>query len=342
MARMTGRQPTSLAAARHVLGAALGAVAGGGSRCACCGASPYDFGRPTAEVLGPAFVDFDLLLDPDAPSTCEGCARMLGGRPGATPPPLRLGHFAVVDGALILPDGEQIVGWLRAPPAGLAVLGWTATRQRHASLRAGICSPPDELLIGTESCLLPWWPAEHVQLLDAVSLLRRHARQADILSGEYPPHVVAALGSRWEPAEAVVLRHRQTTRLEMVVALVRRPDLADEESDPMLGAPQRPAARLLLLLAQSSEARRDDPIRFWTDLLPRRLAASASRPTLLLAAGDLLRRLSCLPTSVEAVEAVREIEALSDLEAAQILRDWRERPALVLALTRIIRDEEAA
>ena len=318
---------------RHALGLALGAAPDvDGSCCACCGTSPFAVGRPTAEVCGPAFTDYDLLADASAPEVCDGCARMLGGRPSREAPPLRMGHFVVLDGALLRLDGETLVELLRTMPAGVAAVGWTATRQKHASLRAGPCSSV-AWEIGAETGTILWLP-EHVALLDAVSVLRAHVFREHILAGQYPPHVVLGLGAAFGPAEESIAPHRHTLRLEMVVSIVCRPELIPENEPMPIATEQRAAAELLLDLVEYAPERRRDPIAFWSTLLPRRLAAAASRSSLLDAAGDLMQRLS-----ISSPEAVISIEAMTVAEASTILRAWRDQPMLVLAVARLIRQE---
>lgn len=331
--------PGSLSLARHAIGRAKGAIADGqGSACASCGDSPFGEGRPTSDVCGPNFTDYDLLLDASLPMVCDGCARMLGGKPSKTDPPLRMAHFAVFSTGIVYPDGAQLAEILRDPPDDLAAIAWTASRQKHASLRAGLCGD-GVLYVGTEGETVEWVPERDRDLLDAVSALRAHARREQVLAGDYPPHVIVALGDSWEPNEAIVTRHRPSTRLDMVCAIVRRPEVIPETNAMPIAEPQRRAAELLLLIASSSRDRDQDPIRFWGETLPRRLAAASSRPDLLTAVGRLMADTHVQATFPGAVEAVGTVEAMEPGEAAEILNIWRAQGPIVLALTRIIRDE---
>ena len=321
----------------HILAAARGVHHGAGCTCVVCGHSPYDVGRPAGEILGPSFTDYDLLVAPDASDACAGCASVLGGKPGSVPMPLRMGHFAVVDGELLRPDGAQLLALLVDPPAGLQVIAWTAQRKRHASLRCGPCAD-GLLMVGTEQGAIAWDVAEGRVLVDAVAALRRHARIEHVLSGHYPPHAILALGAAWGPAEAVVARYRPSLILDMVSALVRRPDTTTTEEAPVpISEIHRRAGSLLLDIGHASAARDADAISFWSTLFPRRVAAAADRPTLIRAVGWLAESIGCNPSRL--TEVVVEIEAMTEAEAADILTIWREQTQLSVAFARQISRE---
>lgn len=323
---------------RHLIGHALGAAPSEGSVCAVCGVSPYAVGRPAKDVFGPAFTDYDLLWG-EGEDVCEGCAAMLGGKPSRENPPLRMGHFAVIGGALERPDGERMVEILRDPPDDLQALGWTSSRQRHASLRAGSCGG-GVLQIGTEQETITWDVSRDVALLDAVSTLRRHAHREHILTGQYPPHVIASLGAAWEPAEGVVATYRPSLSLDMAVHLVRRPPQQEEDPVPMMES-QRIAARLLLHLTVGSKEREADPIRYWSSLLPRRLAAAVGRHrTLADIAARLIEDTLVEPLHYATQAGVAMIEDLSPEQATEIVDHWRAQPRLIIALVRALKEED--
>ncbi len=73
----------------HLIATALGVRAVGPSSCSLCGESPF----PRGGSLGANFADYDLLAIPVSRDTCAGCERILGGRPGDEPPPLRTTSF---------------------------------------------------------------------------------------------------------------------------------------------------------------------------------------------------------------------------------------------------------
>lgn len=330
--------------ALHTLAAARGVTPGAGCDCVVCGASPYDVGRPAGGLLGPGFTDFDALRSPHSEHACEGCCSILGGKPGSVPMPLRMGHFAVVDGELLRPSGEELLALLVDPPAGLTVIAWTATRKRHASLRCGPCAD-GLLMVGAEQGTIAWDVAEGRALVHAATTLRQHARTEHVATGQYPPHVILALGAAWEPAEAVVARYRPSLTLDMVVALVRRPDTltTTEEASVPISEIHRRAGSLLLAIGRASADRDADAIAFWATLFPRRVAAAADRPTLIRAVGWLTQAVRCNPSQL--VEVVAEVESMTGAEADEILSVWREQTLLSIAFARQIsrdRYEESA
>ena len=335
---MTDRHPVTMTHHMHILAAARGIIAGSGCVCVVCGDSPYDAGRPAGELLGPNFTDYDLLMAPSSSEACAGCASVLGGKPGSVPMPLRMGHFAVVDGVLLRPDGAQLLALLVDPPAGLQVIAWTAQRKRHASLRCGPCAD-GLLMVGAEQGTIAWDVAGGRLLVDAVAALRRHARIEHVLSGKYPPHAILALGAAWGPAEATVARYRPSLALDMVVALVRRPDTTatTEEAPVPISEIHRRAGSLLLDIGHASAARDADAIGFWSTLFPRRVAAAADRPTLIRAVGWLAESIGCNPSQL--TDVIVAIEAMTEAEATDILTIWREQTQLSVAFARQISRE---
>lgn len=324
---------------RQIIGGALGAVSvPGGSLCAVCGDSPFREGRSTKSVCGPAFVDYDL-LQAAAPSVCEGCALMLGGKPSRENPPLRMGHFAVSGGKMERPDGERFVELLRDPPVDIQAMGWAISRQKHASLRCGPCSPGN-LQIGCDHAAIEWIPGRDRPLLDAVSFLRRSATQAAIIEGAYAPHVITTLGpAEWLAAETVVRRYRPGLALEMVVALVRRPLLTPQEVNVAVPDEYRFAAEILYPLTQQSSNRRDDPIRFWSELLPRRLAAAASSSTVAEWLAYMLGAIHVEAFRPEVVEVLAQVDSLDGAAENRIMSVLRRDHRLVITYVRLIGQE---
>lgn len=326
----------------HAIGRALGAREDGvGSWCAVCGASPFPVGRPAASVFGPNFVDWGLLERAHEDNVCEGCAKALGGKPSRANPPLRMSHFVVVGGVLDRVDGAGLLACLRRPPSEVEAVGWAVSRQKHVSLRCGPCTP-DLLRVGCDHGTITWRPARDVALLDAVETLRSHARQDDILTGHYPPHVIQKIGlSRWRTAEAVVSTRRPSLHLDLAVALVRRPEI-DQTEEVMSEIPEsmRAAAELLHPLCMASAARDEDAINFWHALLPRRLASAASSASLTEWLGYLVEALSVTASRPEVVEVVRRLDEMGPEEAAEILSILRRDHRLVITVTRLVGEKQ--
>lgn len=263
---------------------------------------------------------------------------MLGGKPNRENPPLRMGHFAVRGGVLERPDAERLLGLLRAPPPDIEAIGWTRTRQKHASLHAGECSS-SRLVVGTESGPLVWRPSVDGRLLDAVSTLRRAARIDDIASGDYPPHVITRLGALWQPAESVVALYRPSLHLDLALHLVRRPT-TDMEIPPMPHMPvHQTAAEILLRLSDGSSYRRSDPITYWSSLLIRRMAAATEQETLQGAVGILMEKLRMDPINSSVREAMVTVRSMPDEDADEVLAVLRTYPRQVVAICRILKDE---
>lgn len=323
------------------IGRALGAVEDrGGSWCAVCGVSPFPSARPAAKVFGPNFVDFDLLAMAHAEDVCAGCAKALGGKPSRSNPPLRMGHFVVAGGVLDRADGAGLLACLRSPPADVEAVGWAISRQKHASLRCGPCTP-DLMQIGCDHGTIDWRAARDVALLDAVEALRSHARQDDILTGDYPPHVIQKIGlSAWQAAEAVVSARRPSLHLDLAVALVRRPDI-DRTEEVMSEIPEsmRAAAELLDPLCMASAERDADAINFWHALLPRRLASAASSATLAEWLGYMVEALRVTVSRGEVVDVARRLDEMEPEEAASILSTLRRDHRLVITVTRMVGEE---
>jgi hypothetical protein len=324
----------TLRSERHYIGATYRPEPGP-SRCIVCGDSPFAEGRPVSDLFGSSFTDFGLMQG-DGEVACQGCSAMLGGRPGGTPMPLRLGHFAVLGEDLARPTSVQLWALLYDPPEDLHAIGWTATRQRHASLRCGPCSP-GLLMVGSEQGTIPWDVEQCRPLLDAVHALRAQASQDVILTGQYPPHVIATLGPLWEPNEEVVRRWRPSMQLQMAVAVTPRPEPKETEPMPMTESQTR-AARIVADLASASAARKANALDFWGGLLARRLTVSASRQDLVQAVGDLMQRIQVSPLLVS--DTVDALRWMPEDEAAATLREMRDRPLLIVALARQMAKED--
>lgn len=288
-------------AVRRAVGAVLGGQAGA-CDCQVCGPkSPF---AASSATLGPGFVDYDL-VDASQTAICDGCRRLLAGKPGSDPPPLRTHHWAVVSDELSRLDAAQLVELLRAPPVGVQAVAWAKSRQKHAVLRCGTCSPM-LLRIGSDDGTIEWRPATDAALLDAISELRRGATRDQILAGDYPPHVLERLGAAWSDAEAVVARYRPSLQLDMAAALVPRPEItATTEVPPMLLPDEVQAlSHLLYALTRHSAWRQRDAIRFWSELLPRRLEAASTSASLAEWVSYLLGALDVAASHPEVVEAI--------------------------------------
>jgi hypothetical protein len=147
---------------------------------------------------------------------------------------------------------------------------------------------------------------------------------------------------RWQQAEAVVARHRPSLHLDMAVALVRRPELTQENIMGEIPPAMRAAAELLHPLTQASAHRDDDAIAFWHHLLPRRLASAASSQTLAEWLSYMVEALSVTTAREPVMAVVRRLEGMSESEARSILDTLRRDHRLVITVTRLVAEEQRA
>ena len=315
----------------HLAAECRGVSPGDSSRCAVCGPSPFGAARPASDVFGPNFTDYELIADPSAPQVCAGCVSLLSGRPGDDPPPLRTMHALLVEGAApVYPGTRAIAGILRSPPERPFVLTWTATRQRHAILRAGLSSAA-EVLVGTERGTAAYRPAEHEQVLDAVEAMRAVFTPDEIVSGDYPPTKLAGALELYQRCEPSIAPHRGAILLEMIAAVAIKPEQAHQEAHVQALDADDDAAWLLADLAEASDLRRADGLGFWRATLQRRLEAVKHRPLLELVS-KLAERLQCQATSPAMMRVHQRLVVLSDAEAEQLRRAFAHHATIVVAL----------
>lgn len=320
---------------RYWIGIALGAEeAPKGSLCAVCGPSRFASKRPAAEVFSSGFVDYDLCVSPSADWVCDGCARMLGGRPGDDPPPLKAAHFVVVDGQLIKPSGAELLPYVVDPPGGIQAIAWTGSRKKHASLRCGPCSTY-RVEVGTEDGTAAVDVAEAKAVSAVIEKIRMYATQEEVLSGNYAPQTAINLGMDLYDLDARITHLRGGPVLSLLVALVRRPEAPERREAVQLTDVQIVAGRIVLVLGNGAPKR--DPIEFWKSLVPRRVAVAANRATLWDAMQWLSEKLGTSPyAAAEAIEIVSEVD---DKTSAEVLKLMREAPAFVVGVARHLAKE---
>ena len=316
----------------HIVAASRGVSAGVGCLCAVCGISPFNIERTASDVLGPNFSDYDCIADPGHESVCAACVSCLSGRPGDDPPPLRTMHvLSIVGEPARYPATKELSEILRTPPDQPFVLVWAASRKRHAVLRAGM-STADRMVIGADEGSVVF-ERQHVLLLDAVESLRPWHNSDEIESGQYQATRIASMSAdRWAAAEAVVAPHRGTTLLSLVCAVARRSDPTPPTEVPVYDEIDERAAQLLRQLADASDLRRSDGVRFWSGgLFTRRLRLCASASLRDTVAG-LMRHLQCAPTHTAITEMHIDLDRATAAETSQIASALRSRPELLVAL----------
>ena len=338
----------SRSAARHAIAAALGVVRDGvGSDCACCGVSPYPSAGPVGKTLGVGFSDWAVLDAPAAPTLCVGCQRIMAGRPGDDPPPLRTRTFAIVDGALLLPDFGQMWAWVVEPPLALTVVSWAVSGQRHHALYAEE-SRPALWLIGSDTGLVRYRPASDRALVDAVLGLRAGDAKGrawftrtEILSGHYRSAAIASRSAlRWQALEAVVAPRRGDPLVAFLVG--HAPVTPDgEDEDPMIDPVDDAAARLLGAVARGSALRVADGKAFWGGLFLRRIQRHAGRP-LAEFVSRLAADVDAAPLNEGVQRAVALVASYTTDQGAAVMDAIRRRTTLVTALAYQHRQEEVA
>jgi hypothetical protein len=322
----------------HLIAAALGIARGSGCACALCGRSPFGSAGSRSGVLGPGFVDVALLADPSARDVCLGCQRVLAGRPGDDPPPLRTRSIVLSAGELAL--GRASILWPAisdpATVAAPAVLSWAIGGKVHHALRAGV-SGPERLLVGSDRGTIEIVPGRDAPLVEAVrSLLRSPTgarpvlARASVVSGHYHPAATEQFGAaEWHEIERVVARWRPGLLLELVVAACPLTVPMEHQEVPVIDPHDQAAADLLYLVVRRCALRSRDGVAFWGGALRHRIERARTLPL-----HDMLARLmdSLGTTTLGTTELVAALVSMTDEQRARIERALRERTSLIVAL----------
>jgi hypothetical protein len=330
--------PSPRSAARHALAAAMGVARGAGCRCFVCGASPYDSAGKWRKVLGAGFSDWDCCVDREAEDVCAGCLRLLSGRPGDDPPPLRTLTVAVIGGRLVTPAWADVWSLLIAPPDDLQVLSWAVSRQKHHVLYAEPCTPA-VLRIGSDAGTIDVRPQRDAPLCTAVLALRAGDDKGrawfsrdEILSGHYSTTKIAARSAAaWAEAEAVIAPRRGDPALQIIVAHAPVTISPTTTESPMIDPTDERAIELLLALCQSSETRTKDGLTFWQALLPRRVQRHSGRGIEAFCA-YMMADLAVPPSSPGGIAVAQYAASITHDDAVAVMRRMRERPSLLIAL----------
>jgi hypothetical protein len=321
--------------ARHLLARAFGVESNGATYCALCGDAPYASAGSTARVLGDGFADQGALEDPQAADVCVGCQRLLAGRPGDDPPPLRTYSFAVIgDRFVALADRAALWSLLVQPPADLQLLSWTRTRKRHHWLWAEPADA-DGLVIGSDQGPIRYCWAREAPFRDALVTLRRACTIDEVQSGHYRAPSILALGaSAWREAEAIV-EPRRGDRV-MALLLAHLPAAPHEPRHPapeipMLSETDEQAVTLLQLLAHGSAARVHDGLNFWNAFYRRRVVRHMHRD-LQTFTSRMLDDLRVEPLGEAAQQVTQHVAIIDDDAAARIMAAIRAQSTLLIAL----------
>ncbi|MEQ8764564.1 MAG: hypothetical protein RL885_11600 [Planctomycetota bacterium] len=320
----------------HLVAEALDVGRGPSSTCCVCGDSPF----PDGGKLGSNFADQGLLARPDVSSVCAGCSRILGGRPGDDPPPLRTVSVLVRDGVLQAVDRAQMWDLLAEPPEGPFLLSHAASRKKHHLLRAGL-SISTHLLIGGDNCTIEYVPARDGVLLDAVQDLlsgedgKPSFTRTSIAEGHYHASRAVDFGARRHAlAETLIMPYRRgrPALLDLVLWCCPVKAATSERGDiDMQNLDDLRAAQLLGAIARGSSMRAGDGLAFWNGFFEHRVRRFARLPL-----ADLVSRLmtevGTPPASEGAQHAAAMLAGLNEDEERGVERAIRDRMTLVLTM----------
>lgn len=324
----------------HRLAAGLGVPLGrDGCMCAVCGPSPFDPGERAAKsCFGANFADWAALADPTCPTVCLGCERLLSGRPGSDPPPVRQ-HSLIYDGRQThLVDRDAwwpLISGAEPVPQG-AVLSWATSRKRHHWLHAGV-SGPTRWEVGTDHGTAHWTVSSELPAA-VLELLAAGARKGEILSGHYRPHESTP---RWLELDRWVAPHRGALILDLIVWAAPGGDEARtmprpvapvrEEPEEMIPAADTMAADLVARVARGSQVRVRDGLRFWAanGFLVRRIRRYSHAGL-----STLVSRLmaECAVGADSAQEVLRLLAELQPEQEREVAEAIRARTDLIVAL----------
>jgi hypothetical protein len=312
-----------------------------GSDCAVCGTSPYPPSGPTKRVLGSSFAQWGEIADPGAPGVCTGCRRILSGRPGDDPPPLRMMSLLVHRGEVTqYRSSRDFWTVLDEPPEGPAVVSWSASMMRggHHVLSAGV-STAAHMAIGSDAGVIHYSPEADRPLLDAVLELvsapedgKPAFRRTDVLHGTYSAPAIERFNpAAWAELEEAVRPYRDTPLLDLVVAAAPALPPTRDNGDEMIAETDDQAAKLLGAIARGSTIRQTDGMMFWTGFFRRRVARFSRLPL-----NDFVSRMldECkVNGSAPALRDVIQMVQQMDEETTERIEEaLRKRPGLICAL----------
>jgi hypothetical protein len=314
----------------HMVAEARGVPHGAGSSCAFCGHSPFDrYGDLSAisEAVMAA------RRWPQHDSICTGCRSLLEGKPGSSPPPLRMQNLLVVDGEITYPTTKELREVLASPPASPFVVSWATSKKKHHVLRAGV-SCAELQAWGSDDGTILIANFHRLVLLPAIeALLRCHPRTA-VLTGAYSPAAIASQGpAAWSSLEDKVRFHRGLRLFDLLCAIAFKPEKLDarKEDSDMVDPTDDLAATLLAHVARASAYRTNRGLDFWNGYFRSRIERHNHRP-LPERLSRLFDECECSLTAVDTREALEAVANLDELSTSAIESALRGRAALLVAM----------
>lgn len=298
-----------------------------------CGESSYDSAGLARNVLGPGFVDFWAFVDGRALEVCRGCQRLLAGKPGDTPTPLRMRSLLAHGGAIHELNRGELWSVMSTPPDGEWVLSWATGGKIHHWLRADV-SHAERMLIGSDRSTIEYVPARDWPLKDAVAQMVGHFTREAIATGAYHPKSVQAFGpAAWSQLEAIVEPNRPSALLDLLVTIAPAPEALTKPEEPtdMIDAYIDQAAELMADVAHASRYRREHGKEFWGGVFRHRLERFKRSP-LEKCLARLLDALNCEPYAPGVQAALEKARAYDSTTGSEVERALRDATALVVAL----------
>jgi hypothetical protein len=336
--------------ALHKIAAALDVpTADSWTDCALCARSPFGRSGLVRDRMGASFSQWAILARPECSDICAGCVRILAGKPGDQPPPLRLASCAIIEGQLRILNVAGVWDVLSAPPDTPFILSWAESKKKHHALYAGV-STAERMLIGSDSGQIEYRPSQHVDLLNAVIALlagdaakkRPSFGRSTIVRGDYSAPSIQKFGPEaWLRHESVIAPCRGSSLLALICAIAPVTQLIPSQEMGMIDSADRDAAMLCGAIARGSSVRQSDGLMFWTGYFRHRVARFSRLPL-----RDFVSRMmdECRVDASQA--AVRElVEMLSGWSAEHtslVEESLRRRPGLVVALAYDFRNKSSA
>lgn len=314
---------------------ARGIASGSGCSCAVCGPSSFGSAGPRQQVLGGNFTAFGAMADASLPDVCLGCASLLAGRPGDTPPPLRMFSFWCDGTTLRELDRPGIWAALSQPPSGEWVLSWAQSRQVHHWLYAGV-SNASLMRIGSDVCTIEYRPDRDRVIVDTVHALLYSPTgsapllsRASIVSGDYHPSAAQKFGAaRLASLDAKLMPYRNLPLLDLVASCAPMSSGQPTEEE-VIDEHTRVAARLLAAIAGNSEVRSSDGKMFWGGFFKHRVERFKGLP-LDRAVSRLIDE--CGVSAPRSTPILQILESLRGEEEAKVVDVLRGSTALCVSL----------
>jgi hypothetical protein len=326
-----------------LLAAALGVEPGTGCECAFCGPSAFSSAGDLRSISDAVVA---LQRHPGADQICGGCKRLLAGKPGDDPPPLRLRSLLWVEGGgLSYPTRDELRAVIAAPPPGPHVVSHAVSRKKHHVLHAGLSDARLQRW-GTDDRMVHVYPEEHDRVLqDIETMLAWHSRtEVDLASYSAPR--ISAQGRDWFDVEDRLRQYRGTQVWTLIlIPLARKPERGTappaqaKSLDPfdlfaeydMIDRIDALASGMLADIAGASGYRAERGLDFWRGFFARRLERHAHRPLAELAS-RLMADCQCSTTSPDVARVIEALSTITDDDAAAVLVALRTRPALLISM----------